>query len=463
LLIVSNRLPATLATSGDGASWKPSSGGLATGLRSVADKLNTVWIGWPGNLAAIDEATATPLLDQLTSDRTIPVRLTRREIDIFYEDISNGVLWPIFHDRLDQPPLHPQGWDVYEAINTRFADAVAAVWRPGDIVWIHDYHLLRLPALVRERIPDATIGFFLHIPFPNPEIFFALPNREHLVEGLLGADVIGFHTRRYRGHFTAALRRLRGLEMDADAHVGYRGRRIALGVFPMGIDAAGFAERSTSRAVSRAVLDMRRGAPQERIILGVDRLDYSKGIPRRLLSFQRLLERHPEWHGRVRLLQLAVPSRGGLRAYRRLRREIERLVSHINGEFSTPSWTPIRYMHRSVDDERLLSLYKSADLMLVTPLRDGMNLVAKEFVACRSDEDGVLILSEFAGAADQLVDAVIVNPYDIDGVAAAMHGALSMEGGERRRRMRRLREHVLHFDVDHWVADCITALSGVRS
>jgi trehalose 6-phosphate synthase/phosphatase len=462
LIIVSNRLPVTLAASGDGAAWKPSAGGLATGLRSVAGDQNTIWVGWPGALDGIDETIASGLLAELEASHTVPVRLSRDEIEVFYEDISNGVLWPIFHDRLDQPPLLTDGWDVYEAVNERFADTVAAIWRPGDLIWIHDYHLMRVPALLRARIPDAQIGFFLHIPFPNPEIFFTLPVRERLVEGLLGADVIGFHTRRYRGHFTAALRRLFGLEMDADAHVRYQGRQIALGVFPMGIDAAGFAERATSRAVSAAVLEVRAGALHERLILGIDRLDYSKGIARRLLSFQCLLERHPEWRERVRFLQLAVPSRGGVRAYRRLRDEVERLVSRINGEFSTPSWTPIRYMHRSVDDTTLLSLYRSADVMLVTPVRDGMNLVAKEFAACRSDEDGVLILSEFAGAADQLVDALIVNPYDIDGVGEAIHRALSMEGSERRRRMRRLREQVLHYDVNRWVAEFVGALTGAR-
>jgi trehalose 6-phosphate synthase/phosphatase len=461
LIIVSNRLPVTIATSGDGAAWKPSSGGLASGLRGVARELDTIWIGWPGDLSDLDDATSGALLGELADSRTIPVRLTRHEVEVFYEDVSNGVLWPICHDRLDQLPLRTDGWDVYERVNQRFADAVANVWQPGDLIWIHDYHLLRLPALLRARLPQAQIGFFLHIPFPNPEIFFTLPVRQQLVEGMLGADVIGFHTRRYRGHFTAALRRLLGLEMDADAHVRFQGRRIALGIFPMGIDSAGFAERAASRTVSSAVLDMRRHAPHERLVLGIDRLDYSKGISRRLLSFQRLLVQHPEWVGRVRFLQLAVPSRGNVRAYRKLRDEVERLVSRINGEFATPSWTPIRYMHRSVNDETLLSLYRSADVMLVTPLRDGMNLVAKEFAACRCDEDGVLILSEFAGAADQMTDALVVNPYDVDGVGDALHLALSMDGPERRRRMRRLREHVMEHNVHRWATDFVQALAGV--
>ncbi|MGH2897869.1 MAG: alpha,alpha-trehalose-phosphate synthase (UDP-forming), partial [Solirubrobacteraceae bacterium] len=275
-------------------------------------------------------------------------------------------------------------------------------------------------------------------------------------------DVIGFHTRRYRGHFTAALRRLFGLEMDADAHVRYQGRPIALGIFPMGIDAAGFAERAKNRAVTSAVLEMRGKVPHERLVLGIDRLDYTKGIPRRLIAFQRLLHQHPEWNGRVRLIQLAVPSRSGVRAYRRLRDEVERLVSRINGEFATPSWTPIQYMHRSVDDETLLALYRAADVMLVTPVRDGMNLVAKEFVACRNDEDGVLVLSEFAGAAEQMVDALIVNPYDVEGVGDAVHRALSMDGAERRRRMRRLREHVFEHNVSRWAGEFVEALAGAR-
>jgi trehalose 6-phosphate synthase/phosphatase len=345
---------------------------------------------------------------------------------------------------------------VYERANARFADVVAAHWRPGDTIWVHDYQLLRLPALLRERLPGARIGFFLHIPFPNPEIFFTLSTRRWLVEGMLGADLIGFHTRRYRGHFTAALRRLFGIEMDSSEHVTYGGRRIRLGVFPMGVDATDFANRSTAREVSSLTLDLKASA--QRLLVGIDRLDYSKGIARRLLSFEQLLAQHPEWRERVRLVQIAVPSRGRVKEYGRFRREVESLVGRINGEFATPGWTPIQYIFRSVSPEMLLALYRAADVMLVTPLRDGMNLVAKEFVASRSDEDGVLVLSEFAGAVDELGDAFIVNPYDVDGVAQTIHMALTMPAIERRTRMRRLRSQVFGHDVHAWAREFLTAL-----
>jgi trehalose 6-phosphate synthase/phosphatase len=349
---------------------------------------------------------------------------------------------------------------VYEAANQRFADAVASVYRPGDRIWVHDYQLLRLPALLRERLPEARIGFFLHIPFPNPEVFFTLPVRRWLVEGMLGADLVGFHTRRYRGHFTAALRRLLQLEMDASEHVTWQGRRVRLGIYPMGIDAGDYARRATSREVSAKTIELKASA--QRLLVGIDRLDYSKGIARRLLSFEQLLIRHPEWRERVRLVQVAVPSRGRVNEYRRFRREVEALVSRINGEYATPTWTPIQYLFRAVPSTTLLSLYRTADVMVVTPLRDGMNLVAKEFAAARSDEDGVLLLSEFAGAADELTDALIVNPYDVDGVAEAMHHALTLDGAERRSRMRRLRAQVFEHDVHRWVESFLDALGATH-
>jgi trehalose 6-phosphate synthase/phosphatase len=457
LIIVSNRLPVTVSVEGGRAIVRRSVGGLATGMRGPHEQSNGLWIGWPGEFGDLDEPKRDEVHAQLAALRTIPVHLTRQEIDVFYEDISNAVLWAICHDRIDRLPLRVTGWEVYEAANQRFADAVAEAWQAGDTIWVHDYQLLRVPALLRERLPDARIGFFLHIPFPNPEVFFTLPVRRWLVEGMLGADLIGFHTRRYRGHFTAALRRLLGIEMTPDEHVAYRGRRIRLGIFPMGIDAADFAQRSTAREVSALTLSLK--ASSQRMLVGIDRLDYSKGIARRLLSVERLFVQHPEWRERVRLVQIAVPSRGRVAEYRQFRREVEALVGRINGEFATPTWTPIQYLFQSVPRDMLLALYRAADVMLVTPLRDGMNLVAKEFAASRSDEDGVLLLSEFAGAVDELPDAVVVNPYYVDGVADSIHAALTMEGVERRARMRRLRAQVFEHDVHRWVTEFLAALA----
>ena len=458
LLIVSNRLPVTVAVEDGAPVVRPSSGGLASGLRGPHHRSGGLWIGWPGDLSKLPDAMRAAVTAQLTALHTVPVELPRADQRPYYEGICNSVLWPICHDRLDQPPLHVTGWDVYERVNARFADAVCAHYREGDTIWVHDYQLLRLPALLRERLPGAKIGFFLHIPFPNPEIFFTLSHRRWLVEGMMGADVVGFHTRRYRGHFTAALRRLFGIEMHGDATVDWQGRRVSLGVFPIGIDAAEFATAALDFGVNAERRALREG--MHRLVVGVDRLDYSKGIPRRLLAFEQLLRRHPEWRERIRLVQVAVPTRGSVGGYRRFRRDVDALVGRINGELGTPTWTPIHYVHNSVPRSQLLALYRAADVMLVTALRDGMNLVAKEFAASRIDEDGVLVLSEFTGAADELRDALIVNPYDVDGVAETLHEALTMAGPERRRRMRALRQQVITHDVHRWAGDFLEALDA---
>jgi trehalose 6-phosphate synthase/phosphatase len=456
LIIVSNRLPVTVRSEHGEPAVHMSVGGLATGLRAPHERSDGLWIGWPGDLGGLDPAARDAVLRQLAALRTVPLELDAREVQIFYEGISNGVLWPICHDRLDRLPLRVDGWDVYDTVNARFADAVAERYQPGDLVWVHDYQLMRVPALLRERLPNARIGFFLHIPFPNPEIFFALPTRAWLVEGMMGADLVGFHTRRYQGHFRAALRRLFGLEMDADRYVTWGSRRVRLGVFPLGVDVAALAERAASPEVVAEADELK--VPGQRLIVGIDRLDYSKGIPRRLIALERLLAAHPEWREQIRFVQVAVPSRDRVAAYRRFRREVEALVGRINGRFGTPTWTPIHYLYRAVPPDAVLALCRAADVMLVTPLRDGMNLVAKEFAASRVDEDGVLILSEFAGAADELTDALLVNPYDIDGTADSIHHALTMGAAERLRRMRSLREAVARHDVHRWVESFVEQL-----
>ena len=458
LLIVSNRLPVTVRVADGRASVRRSVGGLATGLQGPHERSGGLWIGWPGTIEGLGAAARADVDRELAGLRTVPLSLDAREVSTFYEHISNGVLWPICHDRVDQLPLSVDGWDVYESANARYADAVAAHYRPGDTVWVHDYHLLRVPALLRERIPDAKIGFFLHIPFPNPEIFFTLPTRRWLVEGMLGADLIGFHTRRYHGHFRAVLRRLFSVEADPHGVVAWKDRRVRLGVFPMSVDSADFAARAGAPEVAVKVTEYAK--PNERLLVGIDRLDYTKGIPRRLLAIEQLLTARPEWRERVRLIQVAVPSRDNVGAYRRFRREVESTVGRINGEFATPNWTPIQYIHRSVSSTTLLALYRAADVMLVTPVRDGMNLVAKEFPASRIDDDGVLLLSEFAGAADELTDALIVNPYDIVETAETIHRALTMDIEERTLRMRALRKTVLENDVHRWAARFLGALES---
>jgi trehalose 6-phosphate synthase/phosphatase len=460
LIIVSNRLPVTVSVQDGLPVVCQSVGGLATGLQGPHDRSGGLWIGWPGSVEGLTPEGTQDLNRQLEALRAVPVCLEAKEIELFYEQISNAVLWPICHDRVDRLPIYVDGWDVYETVNARFADAVAAHYAPGDLVWVHDYHLMRVPLLLRERIPDARIGFFLHIPFPNPEIFFTLPTRQWLVEGTMGADLVGFHTRRYHGHFRAALRRLFSVEADNAGVVRWRSRRVKIGVFPISVDAEDFGRRAASPEVDAKIAEYKTG--NLRLLVGIDRLDYSKGILRRLTALKRLFVLHPEWRERVQLIQIAAPTRDRVDAYQQFRQEVASLVGQINGEFATPTWTPIQYIHRAVEGDVLIALYRAADVMLVTPLRDGMNLVAKEFPASRLDEDGVLVLSEFAGAADELRDALLVNPYDVDGTAEAIHRALTMDATERQHRMQGLRKTVQEFDVHRWAESFLTELGGLR-
>jgi len=322
-------------------------------------------------------------------------------------------------------------------------------------VWVHDYQLLLLPQLLRERIPDARIGFFLHIPFPSSEVFRLLPQRERLLEGMLGADLVGFHTAGYLRHFASSVLRLTSAPAEVD-RIRWRHGDVHLGAFPMGIDAQHHSSRAGAPEV-RAAAEA-HGAEGQQLLVGIDRLDYTKGIPRRLLAFQTLLRRHPELHGKVRLVQVAVPSRERVEAYREFREEVDALIGRIHGEFATPSWSPIHYLYRGLASDEVVALYRAAHAVLVTPLRDGMNLVAKEFVAARPDGDGVLVLSEFAGAASELSEALRVNPYDVEQTAEAFHRALSMPEEERRARMAVLRARVMRHDVHAWAEGFVERL-----
>lgn len=457
LILVSNRLPVTVTRPNGELCVERSVGGLATALSRPHERTGGLWIGWPGACDDLDTAEFAQLESRLAEIGTVPVRLTAREVSRYYGTFSNGVLWPLFHYLTGVPPLRVEGWEEYRAANARFADTVAAHYRPGDVVWVHDYQLMLVPQLLRERLPEARIGFFLHIPFPSSELFATLPNREPLLRGLLGADLIGFHTSAYLHHFRAAVRRVLGAKPGETA-LSHEGRTVRLGVFPIGVDAESFAARAGEPQVEEQARKL-HGDGTYRLFLGIDRLDYTKGIPRRLLAFEEMLSRWPEWQGRVRLVQVAVPSRSGVSAYRKFRHEVEALVGKINGEFGTPDWTPIHYVHRGLSEADISALYRAADVMLVTPVRDGMNLVAKEFVASRIDEDGVLVLSEFAGAAARLEQAVQINPYDVAGSAERYHQALTMPEPERRERMRALRESVFAFDVYRWIDSFLDALA----
>ena len=449
LLIVSNRLPVTVRVAGGSVTVEPSTGGLATGLKGPHERMGGLWIGWPGGIDAVPPADRDGVERRLAEMKLVPVPLTADEVARYYEGYSNGVLWPVFHYFSSRVPLQVRDFDAYEAVNARFADAIAARYEPGDLVWVHDYQLMLVPQMLRERIPEARIGFFLHIPFPSSEVFRLLPQRERFVEGLLGADLVGFHTAGYLRHFASSALRLASVATDVD-RIHWGGREVRLGIFPMGIDAAHYSRLAESPGV-KALVEAHR-AEGVRLLVGIDRLDYTKGIPRRLLAYEALLVRHPELRGKVRLVQVSVPSRENVEAYREFRGDVDALVGHIHGEFATPTWAPIHYLYRGLTQEEVVALYRAADAVLVTPLRDGMNLVAKEFVASRPDGDGVLVLSEFAGAAAELSEALRVNPYDVDRTADTMYRALHMPEDQRRTRMAVLRQRVMSFDVHEWAA-----------
>jgi trehalose 6-phosphate synthase/phosphatase len=459
LLIVSNRLPFTAEPTEDDVVIRPSSGGLATGLSGPHKTTGGLWIGWPGDLSSVRPALKQTLQARYREAGTVPVGLSKAQIRGFYDGFSNGVLWPLFHQLANVDRDASRNWKTYQEVNRIFAEAVIEHYQPGDTIWVHDYQLCLVPGILRERLPDARIGFFLHIPFPSSESFRILPWRAALLRGMLGADLIGFHTQAYRRHFHRALLLVLGLLVEEDGVV-CDGRRVQLGVFPMGIDATRFARDAQTPEIQAAVEAMRSEGGEQRMLLGVDRLDYTKGIGRRIVAIDRLLERFPEWREKVRLVQVIVPSRATVASYERLRRELDELVGRINGRHATQNWVPIHNIFRSLTREELIGLYASCDAMLVTPLRDGMNLVAKEFLATRAHEDGALILSEFAGAAAELTEAVLVNPYDVDGVAEAIDRALKMSGEEQQRRMKRLRARVFGYDVYRWTDKFLTDLES---
>ncbi|WP_224361099.1 bifunctional alpha,alpha-trehalose-phosphate synthase (UDP-forming)/trehalose-phosphatase [Hyalangium versicolor] len=460
LLLVSNRLPVTVKAEKDQVSVVRSPGGLATGLSRPHERSSGVWIGWPGDVSRLSAAQRTRVESQLSELRLVPLHLSPSEVSRYYEGYSNRVLWPLFHYLPDRVPRQDRDWEAYAKVNERFADLVARHYQPGDTIWVHDYQLMLVPGLLRQRLPEARIGYFLHIPFPSSELFRSLPHRAELLRGLLGADLVGFHTPSYVHHFSSTLLRLLGLETDID-HVTYEGRSVRLGAFPMGIDTASFESLAHDAGVLEEVRITRERSAGQRLLVGIDRLDYTKGIPRRLLAVQRLLEREPTLRGRLRFIQVAVPSRTAVEDYAAYRDKVDELVGRINGLYGSVHNVPVHYLYRSFNERQLVGLYRAADVMLVTPIRDGMNLVAKEFCAARPDEDGVLILSEFAGAATELREAVIVNPYDVEAMADTIHRALEMPVEERRKRMQALRAQVKSRDVHWWVSHFLDTLQSV--
>lgn len=460
-ILVSNRLPWTISTHEGRAELKPSSGGLATALAGTHAQGDTVWIGWPGDLSGLPEDAHREALANLRGRRLVPLELSTEEVERYYEGFSNGVLWPMFHYLLDKVRLDADSdWDAYLRVNERFAEAIAEVAGPGDRIWIHDYQLMLVPKLLRALKPELHIGFFLHIPFPAQEVYRILPWREPLLQGLLAADLVGFHTDDYLDHFRTCALQLLGAEASP-AGVRYEERQVRLASYAIGIDATAFNAKASDPSVQARVRELRHSTHGRRIVLGIDRLDYTKGIPRRLLAFERYLEQHPALAQEVMLLQVAVPSRQGVPAYAAFRKQVDEVAGRINGRFGNPTHLPVHLLHQSLPFQELIALYAAADVMLVTPLRDGMNLVAKEFCAARRDEQGVLVLSEFAGAAAELKESLLVNPYDIGAVATTLERALGLPSKEAGLRMRALRRRVFQGDVHHWADSFMSDLEDV--
>ena len=448
-IIVSNRLPTKVQRTEGSLTFQPSEGGLATGLGSIYRQDGNLWIGWPG-LFVEDSAEEQYVTEQLLPDSMVPVFLTEAEIRDFYEGFSNSTLWHTFHYFTQYATYEQEHWEAYVAVNEKFCRAVLAQTGPTDTIWVHDYQLLLLPEMLRRARPDCTIGFFLHIPFPSYELIRVLPWRRELLQGMLGADLVGFHTFGYMRHFLSAVSQLLGIPTQ-NGQIETPSRTVLVDAFPMGIDYERYAQVAASEEAKQHEAVYRKALPGVRVILSIDRLDYTKGIAQRLRAFEVLLQRYPEWQSRASLIMLVVPSRDQVPQYQALKEEIDELVGRINAQYRTISWTPIHYFYRSFPLEELAALYRLAEVALATPMRDGMNLVAKEFIASKTtDGPGVLILSERAGAARELSDALIINPTDTNQLAEALHDALVMPGEEQQQRLASLQTLVREYNVFAW-------------
>jgi trehalose 6-phosphate synthase/phosphatase len=470
LVIVSNRLPFSVSVDSGRLVFQASAGGLVTGLASFRESLDQgaalppehLWVGWPGN--SVDPPLRASVIEQaLSRFQSYPVFLSEEQMEQFYQGFCNSTIWPLFHYFTSYTLYQPAFWQTYKQINELFADALDAILKPEDVVWVHDYHLMLLPRLLRAPQRQLSIGFFLHIPFPSFEVFRLLPGqwRREILEGLLGADVIGFHTYEYTHHFLQSVLRILGYEhhmgqvLTAD-HV------VRVDTFPMGIDVDRFARATAKPDTASERRNLEEALSGVRLILSVDRLDYSKGISNRLEGYELFLETNPEFQGKVALLMVVVPSRIGVMQYDLMKRQIEELVGKINGRFGRVGWTPVIYQYRHVPFASLAALYAVSEVCLVTPLRDGMNLIAKEYLATRGEETGMLILSEMAGAAKELPEAIIINPNNRAEIAMALKEALETPAEDQVKRNRIMRRRLQRYDVNRWAGDFLTALLGMK-
>jgi trehalose 6-phosphate synthase/phosphatase len=446
-----------------GGTWRlqRAVGGVVTGLDSFYKTRDSLWIGWPGVSKDRVSRRRNSLSKRFEAERCHPVWLSKDDIDKFYRGFSNKTIWPLFHYFPLYTRYDDKWWDSYKRVNRSFCDAVITAARPEDIIWVHDYHLMLLPLLLREKLPDAQVGFFLHIPFPSSELFRLLPGREEILEGMLGSDLLGFHTHDYVHHFLNSVRRILGYE-HALGQITFGNRVVRADTFPMGIDYRKFASAVRSPEVGKAIRRIREKVGDRKIILSIDRLDYTKGILPRIEVFDRFLDRNKKYRGKVTLILVAVPSRTLVEDYAALKRRLDELVGRINGKHGMIGWIPIWYLYRSVDFDALVALYRLADVALVTPVRDGMNLISKEFLATKTNRKGVLVLSEMAGAAHELGEALIVNPNNQDEVVRSLERALEMSEDEQIERNWSMQMRLKRYDVVRWGNDFLDRLSTVK-
>lgn len=459
-IIISNRLPVTVNKSDEGLKFTPSAGGLATGLGSIYKQGENIWLGWPG-FHDFAEAEKENITSELKKENMAPVFLTEEDVELYYEGFSNKTIWPLFHYFTQYTTYVPKLWEAYKKVNQKFADEVLKHASDGDIIWVHDYQLLLLPQLIREKLPNATIGFFQHIPFPSYEIFRLLPWREELLLGVLGADLIGFHTYDDMRHFLSSVNRIVALG-NSVGKVKVGNRLVAVDSFPMGIDYEKFEKAATSEETQRKITRYSSMIDPEKIILSIDRLDYSKGIKQRLDAFDIFLDKYPEYVGKVSLILIVVPSRTKVDQYQQLKSELDEWVGRLNGKYSSMAWTPIHYFYRSFSFNALSALYSKSEVALVTPLRDGMNLVCKEFIASKTDKKGVLILSEMAGAARELSEAILINPNDVNQIVEAMRTALEMPESEQIARIEEMQGKLKRYNIHRWVEVFMEQLDGIK-
>ncbi|MCD6099749.1 MAG: bifunctional alpha,alpha-trehalose-phosphate synthase (UDP-forming)/trehalose-phosphatase, partial [Candidatus Marinimicrobia bacterium] len=460
VVVVSNRLPVVISYKRDKLEIKPSPGGLVTGLNSVRKSRGTLWIGWPGLLGLKGDVKSS-VYEILRIKDMVPVFLSREEYNRYYEGFSNKTIWPLFHYFTEYAEYEREYWDAYKRVNSKFAEIIIQNSDADSVIWVHDYHLMLLPGLLREANPDSRIGFFLHIPFPSFEIFRLLPWRDEILKGILGADLIGFHTYDYLRHFLSSVKHILGVEHVFNELI-IDDRIVKVDTFPLGIDVDRFVHAESDIFVRKNIEKLEKKYSGRKVIISVDRLDYTKGIIQKLSSFDKFLEEYPEYRGKVVLVLIVVPSRWKVEYYRELKEDIDRYVGKINGKYSSVDWSPIQYFYRMFRQDELMSFYKISDIAIVTPFRDGMNLVAKEFIASTWPKGGVLILSEMAGAAIELSEAIIVNPNNVGEIVAAIKSALEMSPVEAKEKAKVMLGKLKRYDVYRWVGDFLDSLDRVK-